>query len=92
MWQEALFAANQIPFSAEELDVLSLELAETLYEAKDYLQAATIHLDYRDDTTEAARVLCKGCYFGEAMRVVRIGHGFYALNANMRIGWETGQT
>lgn len=92
MWQEALFAANQIPFSAEELDVLSSELAETLYEAKDYLQAATIHLDYRDDIVEAARALCKGCYFGEAMRVVRIGHDFSALSANMSIGRETRQT
>lgn len=92
MWQEALFAANQIPFSTEELDVLSSELVETLYEAKEYLQAATIHLDYRDDTVEAARALCKGCYFGEAMRVVRIGHGLSTLNTNMSIGRETGQT
>lgn len=92
MWQEALFAASQIPFSAEELDVLSSELAETLYEAKDYLEAATIHLDYRDDIAEAARILCKGCYFGEAMRVVCIGHNFSGISANIRIDWETGKT
>lgn len=91
MWQEAFFAASQIPFSAEELDILSSELAETLYEAKDYLEAATIHLDYRDDIAEAARVLCKGCYFGEAMRVVCIIHDLSGLGTNINIGRKTGQ-
>lgn len=79
MWQEAFFAASQIPLSTEELDVLSGDLAETLYEAKDYLEAATIHLDYRNDVAEAARILCKGCYFGEAMRVVCIGCHFSGI-------------
>lgn len=92
MWQEALFAANQVPFSVEELNALSSELAGTLYEAKYYLEAATIHLDYRDDVVEAARVLCKGCYFSEAMRVVCIGYGFSTLGANTSIGRETKQT
>lgn len=84
MWREALFAASQAPLSVEELDVLSLDLAETLLEAKNYSEAATIHLDYRNDVAEAARILCKGCYFGEAMRVVCIDYGRLGFRTNTR--------
>jgi elongator complex protein 1 len=70
MWQEALFAASQVPYSAEDLEELSSSLAEGLYESKDYQSAATIHLEYRGDIAEAVRILCKGCFFGEAMRLV----------------------
>lgn len=96
MWQEALFAASQIPLPAEDLDELSLALVEVLYEAKDYLDAATVHLDYRNDVPEAARVLCKGCYFGEAMRVVCIMVGppdTYHSDINTdRETWKAGVT
>jgi len=70
LWQEALFTAAQVPYSAEDLEELSLSLAEALYESKDYQSTATIHMDHRSDLEEAAKVLCKGCYFSEAMRLV----------------------
>lgn len=71
LWQECLFVATQANLSAESMDNLSLTLAENLLEGKDYQNAATVCLDYRNDVEEAARALCKGSYFGEAMRVVR---------------------
>lgn len=70
MWQEALFSASQVPFLQDELDELSSSLAEALLDAKEYIEAATIHVEYRNDVAEAARVLCKGCYISEAMRLV----------------------
>ncbi|RPA90649.1 IkappaB kinase complex, IKAP component [Choiromyces venosus 120613-1] len=70
LWQEALFAAIQVPYSAEDLEELSSSLAEALCESKDYQSAATIHMDHRGDVEEAAKVLCKGCHFGEAMRLI----------------------
>ena len=70
LWQEALFTAAQVPYSAEDLEELSLSLAEALYESKDYQSAAAIHIDHCGDLEEAAKVLCKGCYFSEAMRLV----------------------
>jgi elongator complex protein 1 len=70
LWQEALFAAAQVPYSAEDLEELSSSLAEALCESKDYQSAAAIHMDHRSDLEEAAKVLCKGCYFSEAMRLI----------------------
>ena len=70
LWQECLFVATRANLSAESMDNLSLALAETLLEGKGYQNAATVYLDYRNAVEEAARVLCKGSYFGEAMRVV----------------------
>lgn len=70
LWQEALFSAAQVPFPTADLDELSSSLAEALHEAKDYQSAAIIHMDHRGDVEEAARVLCTGYYFAEAMRLV----------------------
>ncbi|KAF8476119.1 IKI3 family-domain-containing protein [Kalaharituber pfeilii] len=70
MWQHALSAATQIPYADSELDDLSVSLAESLYETKDFVSAATIFRDYRHDISEAARALCKGSHFAEAMRLI----------------------
>ncbi|CUS09589.1 unnamed protein product [Tuber aestivum] len=70
LWQEALFSATQVPYSAEDLEELSLSLADALCESKDYQSAAEIHMDHRNDLEEAAKILCRGCHFSEAMRLV----------------------
>jgi len=70
MWQEALYAAVQVPLSETEIQELSISLAEDLVFNKHFQEAATVHLDYRNDLEEAAKVLCKGFLYEEAMRIV----------------------
>lgn len=53
-----------------QLRSLSQTLADTLSESKDFLSAATIHLDYLSDVPTAARLFCKGYFFAEALRTV----------------------
>jgi len=70
MWQEALYAAAQVPLSETEIQELGMSLAEDLVFNKHYQEAATVHLDYRNDLEEAVKVLCKGFFYEEAMRIV----------------------
>lgn len=70
MWRETLSSATLADVSAEELDSVATSLAEGLMESKDYLSASIITLDYLSDLPSAARLLCKGCYFAEAVRIV----------------------
>jgi elongator complex protein 1 len=72
LWREALSSAILAGVSAEELETLASSLAEGLDESKDYLSASTIALDYLSDLSSAARLLCKGCYFAEAVRIVTL--------------------
>jgi len=81
-----------VPYSTEDLEELSLSLAETLYESKDYQSAAAIHMDHRSDLEEAAKVLCKGCYFSEAMRLVSATLIYILVSANKIADWQTQQT
>lgn len=71
-WRECLFTAQlQEPtLSADSLADLASALADALWEAKDYASAATIHLEYLDNPDEAARCLCRGYLFADAMRLV----------------------
>jgi elongator complex protein 1 len=72
LWREALSSAMLANVSAEELEQVAASLAESLTESKDYLSASVITLDYLSDLSEAARLLCRGCYFAEAVRVVTL--------------------
>jgi elongator complex protein 1 len=71
-WREALSSAILADVPASELDTLASSLADSLIESKEYLAAATITLDYLSDTAGAARLLCKGCHFAEAVRIVTL--------------------
>ena len=70
LWREALSSATLAGVATEELESIASSLAEGLTESKDYLSASTITLDYLSDLSAAARLLCKGCYFAEAVRIV----------------------
>jgi elongator complex protein 1 len=72
LWREALSSAILAPVSTNELESLADSLADSLVESKDYLAAATITLDYLSDAASAARLLCRGCHFPEAMRIVTL--------------------
>jgi elongator complex protein 1 len=49
---------------------LASNLADALWEAKDYASAATIHLEYLNSIDMAVRCLCKGYHFADAIRLV----------------------
>ncbi|OIW27415.1 RNA polymerase II elongator-like protein [Coniochaeta ligniaria NRRL 30616] len=70
-WRECLFAASQQKpaLSPESLAALAADLAEALYEAKDYAGAAAIHAEHLGDVREAIRCLCRGSLFADAMRL-----------------------
>lgn len=70
LWKGALFCASMANLSDYEMDSLATDLAEALFEMKDYQSSATVYLDYKKDVAEAARTLCKGSWFAEAMRIV----------------------
>jgi len=70
LWQECLAAAQLIPLSDEEVVALATDLAAALEEAKEFSAAATVHLDYLQDVESAARLMCKGYSFSEAIRLV----------------------
>ncbi|SPO03399.1 related to killer toxin insensitive protein 3 [Cephalotrichum gorgonifer] len=71
-WQECLFASQQQtpPLSGDALGDLATDLAEALWEAKDYASAATIYDEYLSALEMAVRCLCKGYHFADAMRLV----------------------
>jgi elongator complex protein 1 len=72
LWREALSSATMADVPTSELETLASSLAESLAESKDFLAAATITLDYFTDASAAARLLCKGCHFAEAVRIVTL--------------------
>ncbi|OJD33532.1 elongator complex protein 1 [Diplodia corticola] len=70
MWRESLSCATSVPLPADELRSLAESLASGLAETKEFAASATIQLDYLSDLEGAARTLCKGYHFAEALRVV----------------------
>lgn len=72
LWREALTAATLAGVPGGDLESLANSLAEGLAESKDYLSASSVTLDYLSDLPNAARLLCRGCYFSEAMQVVTL--------------------
>jgi len=76
-WRECLFTASQQHHPAlapEAIAALATDLAEALYEAKDYAGAAAVHAEHLRDIPEAIRCLCKGSLFADAMRLAAL-HG-----------------
>lgn len=74
-WREALACATLVPLPAKQLQSLAQSLAtNSAEEFRDYRSAATIYLDYLSDVGGAARLLCKGSYFGDAVRILAL-HG-----------------
>ncbi|OAL21243.1 hypothetical protein AYO22_08206 [Fonsecaea multimorphosa] len=70
-WREALACATLVPLEAAPLGSLAQSLAATLTdENRDYRAAATIQIDYLSNIPEAAKLLCRGSYFAEAMRIL----------------------
>ncbi|KAF5025006.1 hypothetical protein F66182_2957 [Fusarium sp. NRRL 66182] len=71
-WQECLYTAaqQQPPMSTDAMSDLASNLADALWEAKEYASAATIHLEYLDAIGMAVRCLCKGYHFADAIRLV----------------------
>ncbi|KAI9867254.1 MAG: hypothetical protein M1813_009532 [Trichoglossum hirsutum] len=70
LWRETLLCAAQASVPATQMKELAIALAEGLYEAKDYANAANIYLDYGQDVETAARAFCKGYLFADAMLIV----------------------
>lgn len=72
LWREALASATLAGLSEEELMSIASSLAEGLAESKDYLSASALTLDYLSDLPSAARLLCRGCHFAEAIRIITL--------------------
>jgi elongator complex protein 1 len=70
LWREALSSATLADVPSSELETLASSLVDDFAESKDYFAAATITLDYFSDTASAARLLCRGAHFAEAVRIV----------------------
>lgn len=70
MWRECLFNAQLVPVPPDELLTLAQDLASSLEEAKNFSDAAAIHLGYLDDLEGAAKLICKAYNFAEAMRLL----------------------
>jgi len=70
-WRECLFTASQQSpaLSPEARADLATALADALYEAKDYVSAATIHIEYLKSLDTAIPYLCKGYLFADAQRL-----------------------
>jgi len=74
-WRECLFVAQQQqdpPIAAEKLQEIASSLADALREAKDYVAAATIHVEYLGAIEAAIQCFCKGYLFADAMRLVAL--------------------
>ncbi len=72
LWREALSCAVLASIPPPQLISMATSLVEGLTEAKEYRDAATICLDYLSATEDAVRLLCKGFFFSEAIRVLSI--------------------
>lgn len=72
LWREALFSATCGNYSESAIDDLASDLIEALLESKEYQSAAAIYADYKNDKTEAAKILCKGSWFADAMRMLSL--------------------
>ena len=73
-WRETLYSAlsQNPPLSSSALTDLATSLNDALLESKDYFAAATIQLDYLSSVDGAARALCKGSFFADALHLVAL--------------------
>ncbi|KAF2184333.1 elongator complex protein 1 [Zopfia rhizophila CBS 207.26] len=70
MWRESLSSATLAGLLESDIKDLATGLAEGLVEGKDHASASTIYLDYLSDIPGAAKLLCKGHFFADAIRLV----------------------
>lgn len=78
-WRESLSCASLVdpPLGGDQLRNLASSLATTCAdESRDYRSAATIHAEYLSDIPGAARLLCRGSYFADALRLLSL-HRFH---------------
>ncbi|KAK9365136.1 IKI3 family-domain-containing protein [Lipomyces kononenkoae] len=68
-WREALAVCSMANLEPDEIQIIAQKLADALYEARKYMDAATVYLECRRDLKEALRSLCKGFFFDEAIRI-----------------------
>ncbi|ANB12424.1 Elongator subunit IKI3 [Sugiyamaella lignohabitans] len=68
----AILSEHKSLFNEDKLIETAQHLGELAYDAHQYQAAATIQLDYLKDIKEAARILCKGHLYDEAIRVVTL--------------------
>ncbi|KAI0137287.1 IKI3 family protein [Xylariales sp. AK1849] len=87
-WREALFTASlQTPPLVPEASLdLATALADALYEANDYVGAATIQLDHLSSLDTAIRYLCKGYHFADALRLVSLHRRNELLESAVDLG------
>ncbi len=72
-WRESLTCATLLPLEPEQMDSLAHSLATTMTDQnRDYRAAAQIHTDYLSSPLEAARLLCRGSYFADALRLLSL--------------------
>ena len=73
MWRESLTCASFVPLTPDQRKEHALSLANSLAEHdRDFRAAATIHSEHLHDAVTAARLLCKGSYFGDATRLLAL--------------------
>jgi elongator complex protein 1 len=76
-WREALHCTSMIhpSISTSQLHTLALKLATALTEEqRDYRSSSQIHTDYLHDIPTSARLLCKGSYFAESLRLLSLNN------------------
>ena len=73
-WREALSCAlsQTPPVSGTALEETATYLCSALIESKDYASAASIHIEYLNSIESAARCLCKGCFFADAIHLLAL--------------------
>lgn len=74
-WRESLSCASLVtpPLDGERFTSLATSLATNCAdESRDYRSAATIHAEYLSDIPGAARLLCRGSYFADALRLLSL--------------------
>jgi elongator complex protein 1 len=78
MWGECLNIAYSIPLPQPEIASLAIQLAGSLMERRQFIDAARLYIDYQTEDTgleNAVNALSKGYHFTEAIRIVNAKHG-----------------
>jgi len=90
-WRESLSCAKLAnpPLDNSRLQSLATSLATTCAdESRDFRSAATIHAEYLSDIPGAARLLCRGSYFADALRLLAL----HSLHEQVPIVVDAGLT
>ncbi|BFZ59890.1 Putative elongator complex protein 1 [Saitoella coloradoensis] len=70
MWKEALSLAVVLGEQPAAIKNLAEAMIHLLVEKRRYLEAATVYVEYMQKVDEAAKILCKGYAYAEAIRLV----------------------